>query len=94
MEETTQININAVNEIDNYLFSVKDNGIGISSKNLDNIFTIFHRLLNNDEFDSTGIGLSIVKKIVHKHGGEIWLNQNQKLEVNFSFSYQENIIID
>ncbi|UTB32577.1 MAG: ATP-binding protein [Methanobacterium sp. ERen5] len=89
---TPQIHINAVKETENYVFSVKDNGIGISTKNLDSIFTIFHRLHSNDEFDGTGIGLSIVKKIVHEHGGEIWVESEPDVGTEFFFTIP--IILD
>jgi PAS domain S-box-containing protein len=85
-KKTPNIHISAVTEPDNYVFSVKDNGMGIDAKNLDNIFTIFHRLHSNDEFDGTGIGLSIVKKIVHEHGGEIWVESEPDIRTEFYFT--------
>jgi light-regulated signal transduction histidine kinase (bacteriophytochrome) len=85
-KKTPNIHISAVTEADNYVFSVKDNGMGIDAKNLDNIFTIFHRLHSNDEFDGTGIGLSIVKKIVHEHGGEIWVESEPDIGTEFYFT--------
>jgi light-regulated signal transduction histidine kinase (bacteriophytochrome) len=71
-EETPEIHIDVVKEDDHYVFSVEDNGIGIDPKHLDRIFTIFQRLHRKDEFEGTGIGLAIVEKIVHIHGGQIW----------------------
>ena len=61
-----------VNEFPSYYqFSIKDNGIGIEKKDFNKIFKIFHALTDNKE--SSGIGLSIVKKIVNLYKGEIWL---------------------
>ena len=70
-----------------YEFSVKDNGIGIDKKYHDKIFKIFHTLNRNK--DSTGIGLSIVKKIVNLHGGDIWLESELKKGTTFYFTLKK-----
>lgn len=71
-EEDPRIHISSELVDDTYMFSVKDNGIGIDEKYLDKIFTIFQRLHTRNEYDGTGIGLAISKKILQRHGGQIW----------------------
>ena len=80
------IHISASTEKDKYLFSVKDNGIGMSPNHLERIFTIFQRLHTMDEFEGTGIGLSIAQKIVHQHGGEIWVESELGKGTTFYFT--------
>ena len=70
-----------------YQFSIKDNGIGIEKKFHEKIFKIFHAL--NKSKDSTGIGLSIVKKIVNLHEGEIWLESEPKIGTTFYFTLKK-----
>jgi len=54
-----------------FKFIVKDNGIGIDETYFDHIFTLFKRLEKRDDFDGTGIGLSICKQVIEKHNGTI-----------------------
>ncbi|WP_298343050.1 ATP-binding protein [uncultured Algibacter sp.] len=70
-----------------YEFSIKDNGIGIEEKFHEKIFKIFHAL--NKSKDSTGIGLSIVKKIVDLHEGHIWLESKPNMGTTFFFTLKK-----
>lgn len=54
-------------------FYVKDNGIGIAAENLEKVFIMFKRLHSQSQFQGTGIGLAICKRIVESHGGDIWV---------------------
>ena len=78
-----KIRILCQNQGEFWQFSIQDNGCGIEERNFDNIFTIFKTLKPRDEFESTGIGLTIVKKIVEIYGGRYGLNRNLVKETPF-----------
>ena len=68
--------------------AIKDNGIGIEKKYHDRIFSLFKRLHSSKEYKGTGLGLSICKKIVDRHGGEIWLESDGASGTTFYFTLQ------
>lgn len=68
-----RIEIEVVEELDNWHFKVSDNGIGIDEKYFPKLFVIFQRLHSNNEYSGSGIGLAVIKKIIDNLGGKIWL---------------------
>jgi len=71
-EEPPRVHVSAEQRGDEWVFSVRDNGIGIDSQYLEQVFKVFQSL-HGGKYRGTGIGLSIAKKIVERHGGRIWL---------------------
>jgi len=78
------------NEVD-HKFSVKDNGIGIDPKYHEQIFGIFKRLHTADEFEGSGAGLGIVKKVIDDHGGKVWIDSAVGAGTTFFFTIPKNL---
>jgi len=81
-----QIKVGCVEEGDFWKFSVSDNGPGIEAKYFEKIFRIFQTLASRDEFESTGVGLTVVKKIVELNGGKIWVESEPGMGSTFFFT--------
>jgi PAS domain S-box-containing protein len=87
-----RIRLNASPRDGEWLFSVTDNGIGIDQQFADRIFQMFQRLHERGEYEGSGIGLAIAKKIVERHGGKIWFESEPDTGTTFYFTLPDPTI--
>lgn len=80
------VQVSVVKHNNEWLFAVKDNGIGISKEYADKIFVIFQRLHSKDQYSGSGMGLAIVKKIIDNLGGTVWLESEVGVGSTFYFT--------
>ena len=85
-DEKPILTLTAVEQGNFWLFALKDNGIGINKEHQQIIFQIFQRLHKSEAYPGTGMGLAICEKIVHKHGGRIWVESEIDKGATFFFT--------
>lgn len=89
-KSSPQVHVSATREDGDWLFSVRDNGIGIDPQYKEQIFGLFRRLHRHDEYEGTGVGLAICQKIVERYGGRIWVESDVGKGADFRFTLPDS----